>query len=105
MESAGIDVSVIEPSVANVIYKDEVDLASYAHDGQLNFGPTALSAEEVVQRQESALTNRVFYSDGGLREGRGAEAFLEAWVGGAHSHKEVIWGLCSSYRAERRAII
>ena len=105
MESAGIDVNVIRPSGALVSHKAEVDLARYLHEGKLSFGLGAMSVEEITSTQESPHTNRVFYTDGGLRDGRGSAAFVEVWNDGAYSYKEIVHGLCSSYRAERRALI
>ena len=96
---------VIRASQARVTYAAEVDIASALHDERLLIETTPLSATEISRAQEKPDVARVFYTDGGLKYGRGTAAFLESWNGGSDENVEVITGLCSSYRAERRALI
>ena len=84
---------------------EEVDIAEALHDERLSIDMTPMSIEQATSAKENADVARAFYTDGGLKDGRGTAAYLEETNYGAHSHSEVIFGLCSSYRAERRALI
>ena len=64
-----------------------------------------MSIAQAEQAKEQPDVSRAFYTDGGLKDGRGTAAYLEETNSGARSYSEVIYGLCSSYRAERRALI
>lgn len=98
---------MIKPHPAHVTYNAEVDLAAALAEGHLSVGQEAADMETVAAMQNSADISRVYYTDGGVKHGRGTSAFLEVdrAESTASSHAAVLDGLCSSYRAERRALI